>query len=104
MTTQKRAYLRPYTVTIPAGFQSTMLNVEGNFFFINESAVVLNVELKGAGEGGIMEFRKLQGFRSNVSSFRSLEIRRSNNDTSPDVAYTVNITAGTLPDGMSFFT
>lgn len=104
MTILKRAYLRPYSIKIPAGFQTTVFPVEGNFFFINDSAIVLNVELKGDGEGGIMEFRKLQGFRSKVSSFRSLELRRSSNDTSPDVPYVVNISAGTLPDGMEFFT
>jgi hypothetical protein len=104
MISQKRAYLRPYTINIPSGFRPRILNVEGNFFFINESSVVLNVELKGDGEGGIMELKKDQGFRSNISTFRSLEIKRSPNDPNPDADYSVSITAGILPEGMTFFT
>lgn len=99
-----RPFFRPYSVKIPAGFREAILPVEGNFFFINETPVILSVELKGYFNGGIMEFGRMQGFRSKANSFRFLQITRSTNDTSADVEYTANITAGTLPEGNDFFT
>jgi len=99
-----RPYLKPYAVRVPAGFKEIQLPVEGNFFFVNETPVILNIELKGDGNGGIMEFGRLQGYRSKKNTFRFLSISRSTNDTSIDAEYTANITAGTLPEGTDFFT